>query len=270
MKKFLIIIFGIILLVALLVVIGYLFMPDYYKVLVIGSDQRETERSRSDVLMVIAVPKSSKNSMNIVMVPRDTKIEHEEWGLQKITHLYFLGERTDSEVLGNLDSTQKAVEDILDVSMDATVEVTFSSFIEIVDKLGGVDVAGEHVDGADAKEMVHNRFVQESGDFGRAENQREILRNLVTRAKTYSNAKMVMNYFDTAENARLQFNKIKAAMFGAAFFIGHRGKLSLGEMHEEILPGSNGRIYTPDFGKELYYWILDEEGVKEMVEEYLK
>ncbi|MFH1537266.1 MAG: LCP family protein [Patescibacteria group bacterium] len=270
MKKFLIIVFGLILVVALLVVIGYLLMPDYYKVLVIGSDQREMERSRSDVLMVIAVPKSSKNFMNIIMVPRDTKIEHKEWGMQKITHLYFLGERTDSEVLGNLDATQETVEDLLDIKMDATVEVTFESFIEIVDKLGGVDVGGEHVDGADAKEMVHNRFVQETGDFGRAENQREILRNLVTRAKSYENAKMVMDYFDTSEKARLRFNKTKAVMFGAAFFIGHRGRLSLGEMHEEILPGSNGRIYTPDFGKELYYWILDEEGVKEMVDEYLK
>ena len=108
MKKLIKLICIVILLIALIVVVAYLLTPDYYKVLVIGSDQRETERSRSDVLMVIAVPKSSKNSMNIVMVPRDTKIEHEEWGLQKITHLYFLGERTDSEVLGNLDSTQKS------------------------------------------------------------------------------------------------------------------------------------------------------------------
>lgn len=265
--KYLLILF---IIIVAIVAIGYLLMPDYYRLLVIGSDQRGTERSRSDVLMVIAIPKSAKNDMNIVMVPRDTFIEDEEFGMQKLTHFYALGERTDSEILGNLEKTQEVVEDLLGVKMSATVEVTFESFIEIVDALGGADVGGEHVDGAEAKEMVHNRFEQASGDFGRAENQREILRNLVTRAKSYDNAKMVLEYFETSEKARLKFDKVKSVLFGVAFVIGHRGQLELGEMNEVILPGKGERIYTPAFGKELYYWVLDEDELKETVNENLK
>ena len=259
----------IIVLVAVIAV-WYLLMPDYFRVLVIGSDQRGTERSRSDVLMVIGIPKSVKDSITMIMVPRDTKVEHDEWGLQKLTHYYALGDRTDSEILGNLELTQEGVEDILGVKMDATVEVTFDSFIEIVDMLGGADTAEGHVTGAEAKEMVHNRFVQAEGDFGRAENQREILRNLMTRAKSMDNAKLIYNYFQESENARLKFNKVKSVLFGVAFVIGHRGQFKLGEMHEEVLPGEGQRIYTPAFGKELYYWVLDEEDTKEAVKEYLK
>lgn len=249
---------------------GYFLMPDYYRVLIIGSDLRGTERSRSDSLMVVAVPKSSKNNVNIVMVPRDTYVEHDEFGVQKLTHFYALGERTDSEVLGNLDLTREVVEDILNVKMDATVEVTFDSFIEIVDLLGGVNTDEGHVDGAEAKEMVHNRMVQAEGDFGRAENQRAILQDIMKKGKSVEGAKTIYNYFQEADRARLRFDKVKTGLFGAAFLIGHRGRPSLGEVNEEVLPGYGDRIYTPAFGKELYYWVLDEEDTEEIVKEHLK
>ncbi|MFH1781174.1 MAG: hypothetical protein ABH835_00960, partial [Patescibacteria group bacterium] len=70
--------------------------------------------------------------------------------------------------------------------------------------------------------------------------------------------------------ARLKFDKVKSVLFGAAFVIGHRGQLNLGEMNEVILPGKGERIYTPAFGKELYYWVLDEEELDEVVKENLK
>lgn len=265
--KFLAIFF---ILLVLVVAVGYMLMPDYYRVLIIGSDLRGTERSRSDSLMVVAIPKSSKNTINIVMVPRDTYVEHDEYGMQKLTHFYALGERTDSEVLGNLDLTKEMVEELLNVKMDTTVEVTFDSFIEIVDLLGGVDTEEGHVEGAEAKEMVHNRMVQAEGDFGRAENQRAILQEIMKRGKSINGAKTIYNYFQEADRARLRFNKVKSGMFGVAFLIGHQGRPELGEVNEEVLPGEGDRIYTPAFGKELYYWVLDEEGTEEIVKEYLK
>ena len=257
-------------LIVLVVAIGYFLMPDYYRVLIIGSDLRNNERSRSDSLMVVAIPKSSKNNINIVMVPRDTFIEHDEHGMQKITHFYALGERTDSDILGNLDLTTEVVEDLLNVNMDATVEVTFDSFIEIVDALGGVNTEEGYKEGAEAKEMIHNRMVQAEGDFGRAENQRDILMEIMKKGKSVEGAKTIYNYFEEADRARLKFGKTKAVLFGAAFFIGHQGKLNIGEVHEEVLPGAGDRIYTPAFGKELYYWVLDEDGKEEVVKEYLK
>ncbi|MBU0731419.1 LCP family protein [Patescibacteria group bacterium] len=254
----------------LVAAVGYMLMPNYYRVLIIGSDLRDTERSRSDSLMVVGIPKSSKNTINIVMVPRDTFIEHDEFGMQKITHFYALGERTDSEVLGNLDLTQEVVEELLNVKMDASVEVTFDSFIEIVDLLGGVQTDEGYKEGAEAKEMIHNRMVQAEGDFGRAENQREILQEIMKKGKSIEGAKTIYNYFQEADRARLKFNKIKSGLFGVAFLIGHQGRLSMGEVHEEVLPGYGDRIYTPAFGKELYYWILEDEGTEEIVKEYLK
>ncbi|MDP3970468.1 MAG: LCP family protein [bacterium] len=247
----------------------YILQPKYYKVLIIGSDQRGTEHARSDVLMMVAVPKSSADPFSMTMIPRDTKIDHPEKGMQKITHFYAMWEDED-EYLGNKELTQSVVEDLLDVKAHATVEVTFDSFIEIVDLLGGVDTEQGHLDGAAAKEIVHNRYVQAEGDFGRASNQREILRNILSRLKKPANAQVVYDYFQETERARIDVNMTQFGVFGLAYVVGHKGDLSLGDVEEVILPGSGQRIYTPDFNKELYYWVLDEDGTKEKVDEYLK
>lgn len=260
------------LVVVLIVVVPfglYVTQPKYFKVLIIGSDQRGTEHARSDVLMIVAIPKSSKNTFSMTMIPRDTKIDHPEKGLQKITHFYAMWEDTD-EYLGNQKLTQEVVEDVLGVNVDGTVEVTFDSFTEIVDLLGGVDTSNGHLDGAEAQEVVHNRYNKAGGDFGRGVAQREILRNLLSRMKTPTNAQAVRDYFAKTDRARLHISLRKAAMFGAAYVIGHRGDLSLGEVEEVVIPGAGQRIYTPDFGKELYYWVLDEAGTKETVETYLQ
>ncbi len=248
----------------------YFSQPAYYKILVIGSDQRGTEHARSDVLMIVAIPKSASNTLSMTMIPRDTKIDHPEKGLQKITHFYAMWEK-DDEYLGNKELTQETVEDLLDIKVDGTVEVTFDSFTEIVDMLGGVDTETYgHLDGAAAQEIVHNRYNKEGGDFGRADAQREILRNLLSRAKDPIKAREVYDYFLATDRARLDVNTFSFGMFGAAYLIGHRGNVSLGEVEEVILPGAGDRIYTEDFGKELYYWVLDDAAVKSTVDEYMR
>lgn len=261
----------IVLALIILIPVGvYFSQPKYYKVLVIGSDQRGSEHARSDVLMIVAIPKSSAHTLSMTMIPRDTKIDHPEKGLQKITHFYAMWD-DDNEYLGNKELTQETVENLLDVKVDATIEVTFDSFTEIVDMLGGVDTETYgHLDGTEAQEIVHNRYNKEGGDFGRADAQREILRNLLSRVKDPVKAREVYDYFSTTDRARLDVNTVSFGMFGAAYFIGHRGNVSLGEVEEVVLPGAGDRIYTQDFGKELYYWVLDDEAVKNTVDEYMR
>lgn len=260
----------VLLLLAIVVPFGfYISQPKYYTILLIGSDQRGTEHARSDALIVVSIPKSSKHPFSMTMIPRDTKVEHSEKGLQKLTHFYAMWDDPE-EYLGNKELTVEVIEDLLDIKLDGTIEVTFDSFTEIVDLLGGVDTSQGYLTGAEAKELVHNRYNKEAGDFGRGEAQREIVRNLITRIKSPSNARAVYAYMQTTDRARVDINSTSLVAFGVAYLIGHRGDVSLGEVEEVVLPGEGQRIYTPDFGKELYYWVLDETGTKEMVEQYLK
>lgn len=263
--------FGLIgLLVVLLGSIGfYVSQPRYYNILVIGSDQRTTEQARSDVLLIAAIPKSKRDPLSLVTIPRDTKIEHAEKGLQKITHFYAMWDDT-TDRLGNRALTEQVIEELLDIRIHGTVEVTFDSFSDIVDLLGGVDLPQGHLDGDAAQELVHNRFVQPAGDFGRTDAQRDIFKTLLPKLYTPANAQAVYHYFLTSDRARLQLSRTSLAAFGITYLIGHRGHLSPGELNEVVLPGVGTRLYTPDFGKALYYWELDAAPTEELVDQYLR
>lgn len=254
-----------------LVLVFYVTSPDRYNVLVIGSDQRGTERARSDVLFIVSIPKNGSEPAYFVSVPRDTKIEHEEYGLQKITHFYALGDRPDDgKILGNRDLTVTVVEKLLDLHVDATVEVTFQSFQDLIDTLGGVSLHGQPATGEEALAVVRDRFTEGRSDFDRQADEREIFRQLLTKAKNPKQAKVVLNYFKTADDARLEYKKVKLLRFGVGAMIARGGKMEIGEMQEESLPGASAMIYTPDFGKELYYWVVDEEATKKLVDERLR
>ncbi|MBI2415831.1 MAG: LCP family protein [Candidatus Kerfeldbacteria bacterium] len=249
--------------------IMYVSTPRYYRILVIGSDQRANEPARSDVLMVIAIPKSRSDQLTMVSIPRDTKIEHPEKGLQKITHFYAMwDDHTDR--LGNRALTQQVVEELLDVNIHATIEVTFTSFTDIVNALGGVDTSQGHLTGEAAQELVHNRFNKPNGDFGRAKAEREVLRNLLSRVRQPTNLQKMYTYLQTSPHARLTGSTTTAGWFALAYLIGHRGNVSLGETNEIVLPGVGQKLYTPDFGKELYYWVLDDNATASLVNEFVR
>lgn len=261
--------------------------PSHYTVLFVGSDQRGTERARSDVMFVVSVPKSADQQPYFLSIPRDTKVEHEEWGLEKMTHFYALGDRQDDgKLLGNIDLTTSAVEDLLDVRIDATVEVTFNSFAEIVDLLGGAVVSagsntGETFDGVntgalraqtltgqEALVVVRDRFTGGRSDFDRQADARQILRSLITKVKNPSVVRQMMKYFDESDQARIDFSSAKLIRFLVGAGVSRKGNITIGEMEEGSVPGVGGRLYTPDFGKELYYWIPDREALQEVVKEH--
>lgn len=271
--KWLIKLFVLFVILVLIFVLGvYFFTPSKYRILIIGSDQREglhetdvsVKRGRSDVLMVMSVAKKSKDKFSILMIPRDTLVEDEEYGTQKMTHYYAMGERYESDVLGNLSLTQERIEELLDVKMHATFEVTFDGFIDIIELLGGVDTTEGHLDAEEAVEAVHNRFTQARGDFGRAEQQREILKSALAKVKEPKNAKAAYDYMSDSEQARLKYNKVSAGLFGVAYLIGHGGQIGNIDFEEVEVPGEGTRIGG------VYYWDADEEELKEIKKQYLK
>lgn len=262
---------GLVVLVILLIIIAgtYWSAPRYYNILIIGSDQRTTERARSDVMIVVAIPKSSKDSLSFVTLPRDTKVDDPDRGIEKLTHYYAFWDDNTTK-LGNRDLTVAQIEKLLDIKINGTIEITFDSFNEIVDAVGGVDTDQGHLDGAQAQELVHNRYVQPEGDFGRAAEQRSILKDIAGKLYNPFNIQKVYNYFQTSDRARLNLSSGSLTSFGLAYLIGHQGNPKIGDIHEVVLPGIGQRIYTPDFGKSLYYWVLDDAGTKDDVNKYLR
>lgn len=247
----------------------YLGAPKRFNILIVGSDQRGTERARSDVLMIFSIPKSPSQPLSLITIPRDTRVEVPGYGTQKITHAYALGEREDNSILGNIALTKATAKNLLNIPIHATAEFTFESFKEMVDEFGGVETEQGHVDGEAALKIVRDRY-REGGDFARSRDQRQIFLELGKKITTLSAAKKLYSFLGTSNQTRLRYQKSSTYIFGLATGLRRGGKFNLQNTYTEALPGHGDSIYTPEFKKNLYYWVADEAALHTLVDKYLR
>ncbi len=129
---------ALLLLIALLVA-GYV-ATSPFTFLIMGSDARVGESlsgSRTDSLQLMEFVPRSRTVQN-VSIPRDTytpiPCEPDREG-DKITHAF---------AYGGAECTIGAVEELTDASVDGQVVITFESFMELIDLIGGVNVTATH------------------------------------------------------------------------------------------------------------------------------
>ncbi len=108
-------------------------------VLVLGCDEilQKTEykghpvwKGRSDTILVVCCD-PLKNSLNILSIPRDTKIRVPHFGLQKMNFL--------NSIAGPI-FTKRALEKMLKISIDNTIVVNVKGLNEIIDEIGGITI----------------------------------------------------------------------------------------------------------------------------------
>lgn len=153
--------------------------------LLLGIDAIETERGRTDTLMVITVNPNSQ-SMKMLSIPRDTRTVINGKGIDdKINHAY---------AFGGPEMAIATVEKFLDIPIDYYLTVNMNGFKDIVDAIGGVTVnslfafteggfvfnEGENIlDGTQA--LVYSRMRKQDprGDHGRNDRQRQIINAII-------------------------------------------------------------------------------------------
>ncbi|OXS62199.1 LytR family transcriptional attenuator [Bacillus sp. V-88] len=150
--------------------------------LLIGSDQRENEPARADVLMV-AQYRPESSTIKIISIMRDTFVEIPGYEKSKINHAYSWG---GEELLA--DTIQKN----FNLNIHHTIKIDFNKFISMMDLVfpEGVPVTvtepmiahwnwsrepGENVlKGEEILQYVRFRGDSQN-DFGRVERQQEIM-----------------------------------------------------------------------------------------------
>lgn len=166
-----------------------LFGGESVNVLVIGSDQRDDEISRSDTLQVYHFNQSN-NIVSMLSIPRDTYVNIPGHGMDKINHAY---------AYGGVELCKRTVSEFLDVPIDYTVEMNFVGFKNIIDKVGGVTIDVEKDctrDGVTIKKGVQRLngelaliYVRDRwdpmGDIERVKRQQKFMRALAKEVKEY-------------------------------------------------------------------------------------
>ena len=182
-----------------------------FNILISGNDSfgKLDEVSRSDVDMVVTVNPVTSTVL-MTSIPRDSYVQEycEDYACNygandKLTHTGIYG----------VDTTRDTIEQLLDIDINYTYRVNFTSMIDIVDALGGVDIdvdegmavskfysdstlegvheGTNHLNGKRALAYSRERKAYLDGDSQRARNQQQVLQAMVKKA---TSPELLKNY----------------------------------------------------------------------------
>ncbi len=161
-------------------------------ILLMGVDEREGDRGRSDSLLLMTVNPNT-NTTQMISIPRDTRTEIIGKGTQdKINHAY---------AFGGTEMTINTVENFLDIPVDYFVKINMESFKDTVDAVGGVEVnnllnfsydgydfpeGSVTLDGEKALAYTRMRYEDPHGDLGRQARQRQVIEAVINKGANIS------------------------------------------------------------------------------------
>ncbi|MGG3466077.1 LytR family transcriptional regulator [Neobacillus pocheonensis] len=196
---------------------------DPFSVLMLGVDEREGDRGRSDTMILLTVNPNNK-SVKMLSIPRDTLTEIiGKEKKDKINHAY---------AFGGIPMAMRTVENFLDIPIDYYIEVNMEGFTDMVDAVGGVKVQndldftedGFHfakgkltLDGKEALSYTRMRHEDPRGDFGRQSRQRQIIEGVVKKGASISSLTKFSDIFTVlGENVKtnLTFDQIVSIQKG--------------------------------------------------------
>lgn len=240
---------------------------DSYNILITGVDTygNITKVSRSDVNMVISInPKDNK--ILLTSIPRDYYVYLSNFSsYDKLTHAGIYG----------IETSIMAIEDLLDINIDYYIKVNFTTLIDIVDLLDGIQVTSKYeftsidgyhynkginyLNGEEALSFARERKAFSEGDRIRIENQQLVLKSIINKLLS---SKIITNYNDLLKALN---NKFLTNMKDEELTKLIKWQID-GMYNWDILNislnGTDSYQYTYSYQKQLLYVMLpDEESV---------
>ena len=251
-----------VLLVLFVLLLVYLLVPfGGQRVVLLGSDARGGEVSRSDTIVV------TKAGGGMLAVPRDTLVDIPGVGEDKINAAY---------ANGGAELTAETLENLTGVRINDYVVVNFGGVEEIVDAMGGITLevdnpiqvgidgrrvsipAGtQELDGLQALAYVRYRGGP-TADIGRIGRQQKFLRELAHQSTSLANLPRLPATAAAAwRNIDTNMNPLQAARFAI------RTRLS-GIEGAELYPGA------PQYIGGISYWVPNKEAGDRVVSETIE
>lgn len=221
--------------------------------------------ARSDVNMVITVNPNTHKIL-ITSIPRDYYVTLADKNAKdKLTHAGIYG----------IETSVGTIENLLDIKINYYVKVNFTSLLDIVEALGGVNVYSEYsftskdgyyyqkgynnVDGKKALSFVRERGAFTEGDRVRVKNQAAMIEALINKAISPS---IIVKYTSLLNALDGSFVTNIPTKDITDFIKKQIDEMPEWEFENISLDGSNGYDYTYSYGgTKLYVMIPDNETV---------
>lgn len=250
-----------------------------YNILISGNDTYGDvgELSRSDVNMVVTVNPMTSTVL-LTSIPRDSYIPVDcgdayacaEGELDKITHTGING----------ITSTKRTVEKLLDIDINYTFRVNFSSVTNIVDSLGGIDIevpegqavetfyadstlegvteGWNHLDGERALSFARERYAYIDGDNQRVRNQQMVLKAIFNKA---TSPDIIANYTSLLKALESAFDTTLSQDEITDFIKYQIQAMPDWKFESYQVSGDGDTLFCPSLGQEAYVTVLDQNTV---------
>ncbi|MBS4761923.1 LCP family protein [Carnobacteriaceae bacterium zg-ZUI252] len=239
-----------------------------------------TEESRSDVNIIMTVNTKTKQIL-LSTTPRDAFVPIADGGRNqrdKLTHAGVYG----------VDTSMHTLENLYDIHMDYFVRINFTTFMQMVDIVGGVTVdnayafqsttvpdvyipAGKQTLNAyNALAYVRERYNLDDGDVGRAAHQQEVITALFKKLLSpvlLTNSGQIINQLANSAQTNMKLETISTILNNYL----ESGSDPGYTIHSQAL-NVEGEIRTDSYampGYELWMGIVDEDSL-ETVKENIK
>ncbi|HSW77444.1 MAG TPA: LCP family protein [Candidatus Chromulinivoraceae bacterium] len=203
--------------------------------------------SRSDV-NILAVVNPKLHKILLVNTPRDYYVQlHGTTGLRdKLTHSGLYG----------IDMSVKTMEDLYATPIDYYLRINFTSLVNIIDVLGGVDVdsaynfkvgsdnfviGSNHLDGKKALEFTRDRYSFEEGDRTRGENQQRVIEAIISKM---SGSSLLLHYPDILGSLQNSFQTNMSSSDMARLIRYQLDSMAKWQVRSTSVNGSDSHNYT--------------------------
>ena len=242
---------------------------DPFSVLLLGVDEREGDKGRSDTIVVVTV-NPTEQSTKMISIPRDTLTELiGQDRKDKINHAY---------AFGGTAMAITSIETLLDIPIDYVATINMEGFESIVDAIGGISVTNEfdfqvddlvfpkgtiQLDGQSALAYVQMRYEDPRGDFGRQDRQKQIIEGVLRKGASLSgmmNYKSIFNALGDNVRTNMTFDEIVD--------IQKNYRSALGKVERLHFQNGNGQMIDG-----IWYYVMDDAellGVTAELKEHLE
>lgn len=216
--------------------------------------------SRSDVNMIATVnPKT--HTVLLTSIPRDYYVRlHGTSGYKdKLTHAGIYG----------INMSVETIQDLLDIDINYYVRVNFTTLINIVDAIGGIDVYSDaaftswtnknctykvgtmHLNGTCALAFARERYAYQEGDRHRVQNQQDVIKAILN--KVLSSSTLITKYSSILESLGYSFQTSMPSDKIYELVNMQLDKMPSWEIKNYSLNGSDSHNYTYSYSAEKLY-----------------
>jgi len=242
--------------------------------LILGTDDVEYAQHTDTILLLHWRPLPRR--LSLLSVPRDTQVVLPKRGLLKINAVYAYGNALNGHAYA-LAMTRSTLENLLGVKINYVIHVRYTSFIALVDAMGGVPLyvpkrmqytdqaGGLNIDLAPGYQLLDGRqslnYVRfrhdEDGDLGRMRRQQDFVKAFALQLMGFTQLPRTIHAFYAF------VHQIETDLdIPTAFFLAMEMKNVAGQSwHQAILPGQ--AVYVQGIS----YWQTDPKAIRAMISE---